>query len=123
MRFFSFGCSKAITTPFSLPMSLVRALDLAGLPRLPGHGRRGLRFLPGDVRVQGAGNRRDAVLLWESHPRRGRALARHAAIRAPHSRSPRMVFLSALLAVPLLVFLVSGQNYSSRYGIFQLPIL
>ncbi len=121
---FSFGCLKAITTPFSLLMSWCARWTLPDFRDYLAMGDAVCGSYLAMFAFKALGTAVTLCCLWEfiraaAAPWRGT----RGNPRAAFARSPRMVFLSALLAVPLLVFLVSGQNYSSRYGIFQLPIL
>lgn len=121
---FSFGCLKAITTPFSLLMSWCARWTLPDFSDYLAMGDAVCGSYLLMFAFKALGTALALFCLWAfiraaSKPWRGT----RGNPRAAFDRSPEIVFLAALLAVPLMVFLVSGQNYSSRYGIFQLPVL
>ncbi len=121
---FSFGCLKAITTPFSLLMSWCKRWALPDFSDYLAMGDAVCGSFLVMFAFKALGTAVALVYIWEfaraaAAPWRGA----HGNPRAAFARDPAPVCMTALLAIPLLVFLLSGQNYSSRYAIFQLPIL
>ncbi|MGI6086343.1 MAG: ArnT family glycosyltransferase [Kiritimatiellia bacterium] len=121
---FSFGCLKAITTPFSLLTSWCARWTLPDFRDYLVMGNAVCGSYVIMFAFKALGTAVMLICLWQFiraavEPWRGMRVNPRAAF----AHNPSMVFLTALLLIPLLVFLLSGRNYSSRYGIFLLPIL
>ncbi|MGD0919954.1 MAG: hypothetical protein ABSB22_26245, partial [Thermodesulfobacteriota bacterium] len=43
--------------------------------------------------------------------------------RAAFRQAPALVFMTVLLAIPILCFMLTGQSYATRYGLIQFSVL
>lgn len=120
----SFGCLKAITTPFSLLMSWCKRWTLPDFADYLAMGNAvcGSYIVMFAFKTLGTlvalvfifGFLREAVGVWRNAGYNS---------RTAFTRDPGIVLVAVFLVVPLAIFLMSLTNYSSRYAIFQLPIL
>ncbi len=124
---FSFGCIKALTTPFTLLMSWCPRWTLPDFQDYLTMGNATF----GSFMIMFAFKALGSVIvfyclwhffstlvkLWRKTNRPDKTLRTFVALY------PAQSFVVIFLVMPLLVFLLTGHNYASRYGIFQLPIL